>query len=265
MGAAFLNLIPKLPDFAGQGLDFATSRMFAKRGEESARRLRRREHADMVFSLKRAGLNPILAAGASPGHSSAAVVRNTAGGGSAGVGNAMIGQQQANTAATVAEAGVKKTETETANALYDRALKIAEYDQLKANTDNTKQGIQESAARTVLAQAQAEREGFSAKQIEAKTREIIAGIPAAEAVGQYGDVPGALVGAARAAKDVKNWASDRFNEGTGKAARTAKRLTTEAASAAASSAKEFRQWLENDRQESLRIEAEKERLRTRRK
>jgi len=51
------------------GLDFGMGVAQSAYDYKLTRKLRRREYQDMVHSMKAAGLNPILATGATPGHS----------------------------------------------------------------------------------------------------------------------------------------------------------------------------------------------------
>lgn len=54
--------------FAGPAFSWALGNKSANRYKSAVRHLRRREYQDMMFSMRKAGLNPILASGASPGH-----------------------------------------------------------------------------------------------------------------------------------------------------------------------------------------------------
>lgn len=54
-----------------KGLDFGLGLAASKMQAKTQRQLRREEYQDQVHSMKQAGLNPMLAAGIAPGHSSA--------------------------------------------------------------------------------------------------------------------------------------------------------------------------------------------------
>lgn len=105
--ASFANLIPNLPDFFGKGVDYAIGSLGGmpdskarKNQIHDIRTLRRREYQDMVHSLTQAGLNPILAVGASPGHASAQMLPPDLGstGSSGGVGSAYAAHRTAGVA-----------------------------------------------------------------------------------------------------------------------------------------------------------------------
>lgn len=53
----------------GKGIDFGASVGAAQLNYEMTRKLRQKQYQDMMFSMREAGLNPVLAAGASPGSS----------------------------------------------------------------------------------------------------------------------------------------------------------------------------------------------------
>jgi len=108
MWGAFANLIPTLPDFAGEGLRSLTGGATAKERKNyitDTRKLRKHQYQDMVYSLTKAGLNPILAVGASPGGTGGATSSNWAGSGhSAGVASAAAAQSGASAAHSAANA-----------------------------------------------------------------------------------------------------------------------------------------------------------------
>lgn len=64
-------LIQRGQQWADRGVDWAIYKMKRDDYASQVRHLRRREYQDMMFSMKAAGLNPILASGAQPGHSAA--------------------------------------------------------------------------------------------------------------------------------------------------------------------------------------------------
>jgi len=66
--------IGTLFNMAGSAFNWGLGNKSADAQKRAIRHLRRREYQDMVFSMKQAGLNPILAVGASPGHSAPAYV-----------------------------------------------------------------------------------------------------------------------------------------------------------------------------------------------
>lgn len=57
---------------ASKGIDFGLGVASSKMQYDMTRKLRRREYQDMMFSMRKAGLNPMLAMGSSPGHSAIA-------------------------------------------------------------------------------------------------------------------------------------------------------------------------------------------------
>lgn len=64
-----------LSDLTGGAISWGLANKSANRYKSSVRHLRRREYQDMMFSMKKAGLNPMLASGATPGHSASQMVQ----------------------------------------------------------------------------------------------------------------------------------------------------------------------------------------------
>lgn len=58
---------------ASSGIDFGLGAAAAKMQYKFTRKLRRREFQDQMYSMRRAGLNPMLAANMAPGHSAASL------------------------------------------------------------------------------------------------------------------------------------------------------------------------------------------------
>jgi len=138
---AFANLIPQLPDFAGAGMNFAIGNMNRSRYASQVRHLRRREYQDMMYSMKAAGLNPMLASGATPGHSAAFSPSQGQLGGSAGIGDALANISKANSAKKMANAEAAKIDVERENRMYERARVLGEIDLIKSQQDlNAKMG-----------------------------------------------------------------------------------------------------------------------------
>lgn len=146
------------------------------------RTLRRREYQDMVHSLTEAGLNPVLALGASPGHATAQQVHSpTVYQGGIG------GAPYASAAAKAREAGVKEDTApsiigrnraqtgmigvQTENALYDRANIIQQFKLDKATIDQIRQNTKTAAALEALHRQDAITKGASAREIDEKVRQ----------------------------------------------------------------------------------------------
>lgn len=199
--AGLLNMIPQLPDFAGQGLNWLVGDWYDDRYKESVRHLRRRVFQDMVFSLKEAGLNPALAFGATPGAGGNALAQGigpTAGG--AGVGSAVAAAMSADAAslqARVAEGNAPSVrELNSASAAERKAAEqvraeerynvIQQRAAIDAGTRKTNQETAESIARQGLLEAQAKQAGASASQLEADRRRIEALMPAIQETGGWG-------------------------------------------------------------------------------
>lgn len=152
-GAGWLSLIPTLPDFAGAGMNWAVGGMAANRYKESVRHLRRREYQDMVYSMKKAGINPILASGATPGHSAGFMsAMGGGGGGSAGVGTAMAANRQAGVSEAKAPSEINLTtarqqsaQEERLNTIFGRANILQQYDETRARIENIHQQTYNSA------------------------------------------------------------------------------------------------------------------------
>jgi len=155
MWGAFANLIPTLPDFAGEGLRSLVGGATSKERKNyitDTRKLRKQEYQDMMYSMRKAGLNPILASGATPGHSAAMTSSSMSHAGSAGVGSAMAAHRQAGVAEKKSDSEIglnsAKTErekTEAVNSLFGRANILQQYDETKARIENINQATYTSA------------------------------------------------------------------------------------------------------------------------
>lgn len=175
MAMGLLNMIPQLPSFTNAGMNFAIGNMNRQRYASQVRHLRRREYQDMVFSMKQAGLNPMLATGATPGHSAGMMVQQGPGSGSAGIGSAIAANRQAKTGEREVRIGEVKAPYEVGNMMMNRFSMAQGIEQTAAQTAklkaDTKLSLEESgtaAMRRLLLENQARTEGVSAKKLNAE-------------------------------------------------------------------------------------------------
>lgn len=226
-GLGWLNMIPQLPDFAGMGLNWAIYKGQRNDYAQQVRHLRRREYQDMMFSMKKAGLNPMLASGATPGHSAAFSGHGVSGSPSAGVGTATAANRAASAAMTQAESDKGKKGAETD--YWKQMATNAQYDQNEtiARTNNFYSGAKLNEAKTLEALGQTPLTTAQQAKVRAETDKILASMPMAIAEGKYGAGPATLIGSGRFLRDTKNKVADEVEN-----------------SALATSAAEFRRWLE---------------------
>lgn len=146
------------------------------------RTLRRREYQDMVHSLTEAGLNPVLAVGASPGHASAQQVQQyVAGGGSlgsAGQSSASAAHRQAGVSESKApsEIGLNTGKTgllgaQEQNAFAQLANILMQPDLTQANIDKIRQDTKTGIALETLYGEQAIKEGASASELRKRVEQ----------------------------------------------------------------------------------------------
>lgn len=190
MLGAFANLLPPLPDVLGSGwaeaMRYSTGGDATSKARKNAihdvRTLRRREYQDMVHSLKAAGLNPMLAVGASPGHSAAQVSPQTQyhAAGSSGTGSAIAANRSASASNRQAGVAEKKQPNETkltgAQAEVADLQRYTQYEttqrlieERKNITANTRLALEQSGSarmERILKGAQAQQAGASARQID---------------------------------------------------------------------------------------------------
>ena len=150
------------------------------------RHLRRREYQDMVFSMKQAGLNPMLATGATPGHSAAysasppEVIGDVVGNAARATHSALEADRQGPTikkmAAEEALARDKAWSERFFREAGERGLAY-QLDAMKLNniataaqTDKLIQETDESIARTQQSWAEVAKTGVSAKEIQERIK-----------------------------------------------------------------------------------------------
>jgi len=178
---AFANLIPQLPDFAGAGMNYGIAQHLGSASPKDrknfitdTRKLRKHEYQDMVYSLRKAGLNPILATGASPGHAAPQSTARASQGGTSGtgVGSALAAHKQANTARTKSKSEIGLMEVNRENAHFQRANILQQYDINQATIDNIRENTAQQKALIKLHQHSAEEKASSAKKLDLESRNI---------------------------------------------------------------------------------------------
>lgn len=164
----------------GKALDFGFGAASGKMYEKQVRELRRSEYQDMVHSLKQAGLNPMLAMGATPGHSAAFMMQQ----GNANLGSTLAGLNSADAAGRQAGVAEKKADPEIDKIREEarRTKGLITNDQwaratMDANIKRTNQETLTSAAQMALFNAKALESGASAKQIAAQEANLRADLP----------------------------------------------------------------------------------------
>lgn len=142
------------------------------------RTLRRREYQDMVYSLQQAGLNPVLAVGASPGHATAQQVQQMPMGsaspgtqGGPGYASALAQHKQA-------DADVELKGAKAQNEFANLANILQRFDLDQATIDRIRQETKTQAALESLHKQDAITKGASAREIDEKVRQYQAfGLP----------------------------------------------------------------------------------------
>lgn len=166
--------------FGSALMNWGLANKSANRYKSSVRHLRRREYQDMMFSMKKAGLNPILAYGGTPGHSASQMVQAP---NIDITGNATKGISTANEAAQVQGKVAKlDAEAKASAAQAQRTKGLITNDQwavatADANIKNTNQATLTSAAQANLFRQEAIKSGASARQLEALEQNLRADLP----------------------------------------------------------------------------------------
>lgn len=209
-GLGALSAIQGGHEWAMNGINFWIGGKRQDQYKSAVRHLRRREYQDMMFSMKKAGLNPILASGATPGHSAAWVAPTSVGGpGIGGLGSAVAQNRQAGVSEKKAPSEIDLNEERKGLTVLERGNAILTGENLAATAKNIEQQTRESGARQLLYEADAKKAGVSAKEIDARRRQIeldmqgrIGGNITADPVGYGKNVLGE---AAATAKEGKKW------------------------------------------------------------
>jgi len=148
-----------------KGIDFGFGVASGQMYEKQVRELRRTAYQDMMHSMREAGLNPLLAAGASPGNSAGYMIRTGSGTGLAAYQQAQASTSQAETAEAT---GKSQRKAYSATAAKDAA---AEWNLIEqTETQRSQQALNAKLAQR--ADAEMNLLQNSAKEASERTRAI---------------------------------------------------------------------------------------------
>lgn len=190
MGGIWGALIQRGQQWADRGVDWAIWNKQRQQYASQVRHLRRREYQDMVFSMKQAGLNPVLAVGATPGHSGAMTGSGLSTPQSIDVAKAINDTSNAKSAARQAGAAEKGNRIKESGVLSENELRGAQREGIAqqiaqgraqtalilAQTDLALQESGESQIRRALWKAQSEKYGADAQAVKADIPNIQSGL-----------------------------------------------------------------------------------------
>lgn len=225
------NSLPGLTDWAGEGFrgvgmglltgNWGGTSKERKNVIHDIRTLRRREYQDLVHSLTKAGLNPMLAIGASPGHATAQQVYNnqlyrSGATPSAGVGGAIAANRQSGVAEGKAPSEKAKNEAGAALANQQATATqlgipniLQQWDLNQATIDKIRQDTKTGVSLESLYRQDAITKGASAREIDEKIRQYKTfGLPGQSAAGFARQ---GLHGAGEIARDAINNANKNAN------------------------------------------------------
>lgn len=172
----------------GSAFDWGLGNKSADRQKSAIRHLRRREYQDMVFSMKEAGLNPMLATGATPGHSAPMMAQagnaNAALGAGMGTGLAAVEQPSkidVNTASAGERRASESLHRKTMESIdVGNQRQIAEMHRIRGELAAIAQQIRESGSRIDVNRAQAGLHSAKTGEAAAVESNIRAGLPGAQ-------------------------------------------------------------------------------------
>lgn len=184
MAAGWGALIQRGTQWADKGVDWAIYNKQRGQYASQVRHLRRREYQDMVHSMKEAGLNPVLAVGATPGHSAAYMGRGLTqspgvdvAGAYSKTTTAKAAEKQADTSAKTGETtqGLQRTQREYTDLLRYRTA--AETKSINQSTQTNKALEQKYLIEAVASAAEAKGREYDnvQRQQDAKIYEGLEG------------------------------------------------------------------------------------------
>jgi len=172
MSEGWFNTLGSFPSLSNLGANYGVFRSMRDDYASQVRHLRRRVYQDMVHSMKEAGLNPILAAGASPIMGSAMQQGGASAMTNLGIGSALAANQQADAAERQADVAAVKAPSEVGLNVMKKYEMAAMLDYNSALTARTKaetllrqQEAGNAAVQRAMWIAEAQKDGASAAQL----------------------------------------------------------------------------------------------------
>lgn len=165
-------------NIVGKFADWGIGQLTTEDQIDAARELRRTAYQDMVWSLRKAGLNPALAFGASPSTAMPTAIQTGLVGSGSDMANAVTNATRAGfeedrlpSEISLNSAKATLTREQQFNEVYRRAGIMQEVEKNDAWIKDVLQSARTGAAQELLYQKEAERNGASKAEIEERTRQ----------------------------------------------------------------------------------------------